>query len=283
MEIIANPRSGKDNGIIALKKVQSYLNNRNIPHTIHITNKSGHAKELAQELSEKGAKKIVALGGDGTFHEVLNGIDFNKSSLGFIPAGRGNDFAKSSKISLNTEEALEAIIRGNPETYDYIQIGDLRCLNVAGTGLDVDVLKYTANRNNKITYAGSLLKCLLNYKPYTIQVELDGQTKEYSCVMAGLCNGNQFGGGLKLCPPAKPDDGKLDLVVIEKPPRVPTFFLIPCFAKGNHMQKTFVKHFLCDKVKITTPAPIQLDGEIYYNQSFDAQIVTGGVKTFAQL
>lgn len=283
MEIIANPKSGKNNGSIALKKVQAYLNNRNIPHTIHITNKSGHAKELAKELSAKGAKKIVALGGDGTFHEVLNGIDFSKSSIGFIPAGRGNDFAKASKISMNTEEALEAIIKGTPATYDYIQIGDLRCLNVAGTGLDVEVLKYTENKNNKITYIGSLLKCLLNYKPYTIQVELDGLIQTYKCVMAGLCNGNQFGGGIKLCPPATHDDGKLNLIIIEKPPRIPTVFLMPCFVKGKHMHKPFVKHFLCDQVKITTPAPIQLDGEIYFNHAFDAHIVTGGVKTFAQL
>ncbi len=283
MEIIANPHSGKDKGNIVLKKIQAYLNARNIPYTIHLTKEQGHAKDLAKKLCTKGADKIVAVGGDGTFHEVLNGMDFSQSRLGFVPAGRGNDYAEGTGLSIDPCKAIATVADGKPVEYDFMEVDSVRCLNVGGTGLDVSVLQHTANKNNKISYTGSLVRCLLNYKPYTIQVELNGETKTYSCVMAGICNGSQFGGGIKLCPPAKHDDGKMNLIIIEKPVGIPTIFVMPGFVKGHHMNKNYVKHFLCENVKITTPAPIQLDGEIYYDLKFDAKIVPGGLKTFAQL
>lgn len=280
MEIIANPTSGKNNGNLVLQQVQSYLNSRNIPYNVHITKEVGHGKLLAQQLSHSGAKTIVALGGDGTCHEVLNGIDFNKSRMGIIPSGRGNDYAMGTGISLDPCKTISAIVAGKFTDNDYIQVGNLRCLNVAGTGLDVSVLQHTANSSNKLSYTTSLAHCLLNYKPYSITVEVEGQVKQYSCVMVGVCNGTQFGGGIKLCPVAKHNDGFLDLVIIEKPVGIPTIFVMPGFVKGKHMNKSYVKHILCKQVKIISNAPIELDGEIYQNEPFEAEIKPGGLKTF---
>lgn len=281
MDIIANPHSGKDNGASVLQQVKSYLDGRNIPCTIHLTQEAGHAKQLAQKLCSSGAKTVVALGGDGTFHEVLNGMDFSRSRMGLIPAGRGNDYAEGTGVDLDPLQAAAAIVSGVPADYDYIQVDSVRCLNVGGTGLDVSVLQHTAHKNNKISYTGSLVHCLLHYKPYTIEIECNGETSQHSCVMVGVCNGTQFGGGIKLCPPARHDDGKMDLIIIEKPVGIPTILVMPGFVKGHHMNKSYVRHILCDSARITTPAPIQLDGEIYHNLKFDASIVAGGFKTFA--
>ena len=99
--------------------------------------------------------------------------------------------------------------------------------------------------------------------------------------MIGVCNGTQIGGGMRISPLSNASDGKLDIVIIEKPKRIPTIFLVSTFKKGKHLKKSFVHHIICDSVKITPPAPIQLDGEIYYGLPFDASIVVGGLKTFA--
>ncbi len=281
MDIIANKSSGKGNGAKCLEAIESYLNEREIQYTVHETNCTGHGKTLTKELSANGAQTIVALGGDGTFHEALNGIDFDKSRLGFIPAGRGNDFASGTgSACLDPVKAIADIVRGEHKDLDYIQIGDKRCLNVAGTGLDVEVLLKTAKSKNILTYAASLFRCLLHYKPYRVEVEIDGQTTEYDCIMVGVCNGTQIGGGMKLCPVSIADDGKLDVMIIEKPKRVPTVFVMPKFIKGKHMGKDYAHHVICESVKIKTPAPLQLDGEIYYDLDFDAHVVKGGVKTF---
>lgn len=282
MDIIANVTSGKGRGAKCLAAVESYLQKHNVSYTVHKTAYAGHGKELAQKLCESGSQTVVALGGDGTFHEVLNGMDFTKARMGLIPAGRGNDFAIGAHAaSLDPTKAIADIVRGEPKDLDYIQIADKRCANVAGTGLDIEVLLKTANSKNKLSYAASLFRCVLKFKPYDVEVTVDDTTTAYKCIMIGVCNGTQIGGGMKLSPLSNAGDGKLDIVVIEKPKHIPTVLLVPTFMKGKHMKKPFVHHIICDKVKITTPAPIQLDGEIYYDLPFDASIVAGGFKTFA--
>ncbi len=285
MDIIANPNSGKGNGKKFLEKVKATLDERFIPYTVHETTCTGHGKQLAEQLCAADGgdepKTIVALGGDGTFHEVLNGINFDKARLGLIPAGRGNDFAiGTGAASLDPAIAVSDIVRGEPNELDYIQISDKRCLNVAGTGLDVDVLLRTAKAHNKITYTASLFKCLLKFKPYHVSVTANDETIDYDCIMAGVCNGTQIGGGIRLAPIAKANDGKLDIIVMEKPKHVPTIFVMPKFVKGKHMNAQYTHHIVCESVKIETSAPVQLDGEIYYDLKFDAEIVKGGVKTF---
>ncbi len=286
MDIIANIGSGKGRGSKYLEAVKSVLDERAIDYTVHVTNAVGHGKQLAEQISELGSENgaprvIVALGGDGTFHEALNGIDFDKARLGLVPAGRGNDFAiGTNAASTDPTEAIADILRGEPRELDYIKVGDKRCLNVAGTGLDVEVLLRTARAHNKITYTASLFKCLLKYKPYHVEVTVNGETTGYDCIMAGVCNGTQIGGGIRLAPIAVADDGKLDIIIMKKPKRVPTVFVMPRFVKGKHMDKPYTVHVECERVKIETTAPIQLDGEIYYDLKFDANIVKGGVKTF---
>lgn len=284
IHIIANADSGKGKGKKCLEKAESVLARSDTPYEVHLTNGVGHGKQLATELcrSGDGGDIIVALGGDGTFHEVLNGMDFAKARMGLIPAGRGNDFALGT-LAANTdpEKAMSNILKGVPKDLDYIQISDKRCINVAGTGLDVEVLLKTAKSRNKLTYVASLFRCLLHYKPYKVTAEINGVEQEYSCIMIGVCNGTQIGGGIKLSPASKPDDGLLDVMIIEKPKHKPTLFVMPQFVKGKHMGKSYSKHIMCESVRIHTPAPVQLDGEIYYDLDFDAHIVKGGLKTFA--
>lgn len=284
MDIIANKTSGKGNGAKCLAKATAYLDERGISYTVHETARVGHAKAMTQQLCESGADVIVALGGDGTFHEVLNGMDFDKARMGLIPAGRGNDFAIGTKAaSLDPVKAIAGIVGGTPKDLDYIRISDKRCLNVGGTGLDVEVLLKTAKSKNKLSYVASLFRCLLHYKPYRVRLTANGETAEYDCIMVGVCNGTQIGGGIRISPISVADDGRLDVIIMEKPKGVPTVFVMPKFVKGKHMNKPYTKHIICDSVNIVTPAPVQLDGEIYYDLPFDAQIVKSGVKTFANI
>lgn len=284
MEIIANKSSGKGNGAKCLAAATAYLDQRGIPYNIHTTERTGHGKAIAQNLCANGADVIVALGGDGTFHEVLNGMDFEKARMGLIPAGRGNDFAIGTKAAaLDPVKAIADIVNGAPKTLDYIQVGDKRCLNVVGTGLDVEVLLKTARSKNKLSYVASLFRCLLRFKPYPVEVTTNGETQKFDCIMVGVCNGTQIGGGIKLSPISVADDGKLDILIMEKPKHTPTVLVMPKFVKGKHMGKPYTHHIVCESVKVTTPAPLQLDGEIYYDLPFDAHVVKGGVKTFAPI
>ncbi len=280
LNIIANVKSGKGRGLKNVKKVAGYCIKHNIPYALHLTNKRGHATEIASSLTQNGGT-IVALGGDGTFHEVLNGIvDLQNTVLGFIPSGRGNDFVRSQGASLNPIEALEDILRGEITAVDFIEAGGKRCLNVGGTGLDVEVLRHVEGKTNKITYVVSLLDCLKHFSSYKVKVTVNGETKEHDCVIAGVCNGRAFGGNIPLAPNADITDGKIDLVVIDMPKDGKIFPLVPKFLKGKHLNFDITHHILCDEVLIEGDQAIQLDGEIYENLTLDCRIVKGGLKTF---
>lgn len=283
MDFIVNLKSGHGSGEKNLKKITAYCDKNNIEYKVHITQEAGHATRLATELVERGSKTIVAIGGDGTFSEVLNGItSFEKTSLGFIPSGRGNDFAHGLGLPLDPIKALEIIIKNEPLALDYIQVGDKRCLNVAGTGLDIDVLKRVAGRQGKMTYLGSLLYCVWHFDPYSIDVTVNGETTNYKAVMVGICNGTQFGGGMKLSPNSRLDDGLLDVIIIQMPENGKILSPLFKFLKGKHLDLPITKVIQCEEVIIrpTDGRPVQMDGEIKENFILDCKIAKGELKTF---
>ena len=284
LDIIVNPVSGHGAGAETLSIIENHLKIKNIKYRIHHLHAAGEAKKLTARICSEDGTVIVAIGGDGTFHEVINGMDFEKARIGFVPAGRGNDFAEGAGLTFDPIKAIESVIQGIPAERDYIRVGDRRCLNVAGTGLDIEVLKMTENSKNRISYIRSLFRCLISYKPYMVSVKVNGKTSEHRCVMAAICNGNQFGGGIHLCPPAKSDDGLLDLMLV-KQPALPTFCVMPEFINGRHMKKKYVEHIVCESAVITnlSGSCVELDGEIYDDGIIEASVVKGGLKTFAQM
>ena len=278
---IVNPGSGTGNGRKIENIIVSLMSERGEPYEITETRYKGHAKELAAEFC---GERIIAVGGDGTFHEVLKGMDTQKCSLGFIPCGRGNDFAEVFGASKKPTQALRTALDGEPISIDYIKVGEnLRCLNICGTGLDVSVLEGVENKKDtKFTYLMSLINCIKHFTPYELDVTSGGETKHYSCIMVGVCNGKQFGGGMKISPLSSMTDGLLDVVTIELPKNGRIMRALWGFVRGNHLEKPYTHHFACEKVKVTSPYnyPLELDGEIYRDITLDCEIVKGGLKTF---
>lgn len=282
LDIIVNKISGKNRGGQCLQEVTDYLDTLKVEYEAHVTTQSGDAEIMARRLCENGAKTIVALGGDGTFHEVLNGMDFSHgAALGFISAGRGDDYARGTGIKNNPIEAVNDILRGDIVYTDYIRVADRRCLNVGGSGLDVSVLERTENKNTSLSYIAALAGCLLSFKPFKFNLISDnGNAFDGKAIMVGVCNGTQFGGGIKICPSSDNQDGLLDVVIMTKPKLLPCIFAMPNFIKGKHLDKKYTQHFKCKKLTVQTDCPIELDGEIYYNLEFDAEIIPNGVRTF---
>lgn len=294
INFIVNAKSGKSAGAKALAVCGNMCVSRGIAYSVHATTKQGDAEAYARKLSENGDVEIVAIGGDGTFHEVLNGIDPERATLGFVPAGSGNDFARAARLSSNPEKAFAAILHGEKKYIDYIQVGERRCLNVAGTGMDVDVLEAVYGKNNAITYYTSLVARLMRFKPYDMRIKANGQTIEKSCIMVGVCNGTAFGGGIRLSPFSSLDDGLLNVIIMEKTNRS-VFKVLPKFTKGKHMDCPETTHFTCEEIEIVNYGKhgeergdgsgslpsIELDGEIYNDIPFNCKVIRKGLKTFS--
>ncbi len=279
--IIANPKAGDKKVARLLKRTLKLLDDAGAEYVLHETHYKAHGTEIAAELTKEDGVNVIALGGDGTVHDVLNGIrNVETCNFGIIPLGTGNDFAASAKIPYNVKEAVQLILKGETKPTDYLTVGGKRCMNVGGIGIDVDVLVRCAKgkRRGKLKYLKSLIISFFKFNGYDLTIECEGETIEKKVLMVAACNGRQFGGGIRVCPVAELDDGKMDVMVVD------------CFKSKWQILRAFIqllqgkimgyphkRHFHTDGVIITPkqPCTIQLDGELYDDLEFDAKICHG--------
>ena len=224
---------------------------------------------------------LIAVGGDGTIHEVLTGItDFERVIFGYIPTGSGNDFCRSMQLPADSVAALDYILRA-----DRIGIMDVPFLTrqdktsrfgiSAGIGYDAGVcqevlatpLKKVFNRLRlgKLIYLFVALKQLIFISPGQMTVTLDGKNSfSYDRVyFTAVMNQKYEGGGFKFCPDARPDDQFLDVILAEGIGKLKLLFCLPTAFFGKHTQIRGIHIYRCKKIHIHSeqPLPIHIDGE----------------------
>ena len=281
--IISNPTAGKNKYSKNLHKVETYLREQGVAFETHISQSSRDATAIAKSLSEAGVEDFIVVGGDGTMNEVLNGLsDPTACRVGLVPSGTGNDFAEKVGLPFDVEAACDVIIHGEAKPTDYMEINGVRCMNVAGLGIDVDVLErcHKGKMKGKPKYVLSLIQSLFAFKGYKVEIVCDGKSETRDVLIAALCNGGQLGGGIKICPVAEVDDGKLDAIIVDciggKIAIVKAFIEL---MKGRVLEYPLTKHVRCESIRFIpknpTTCPVQLDGELYQNLAFDAHVCTG--------
>lgn len=288
LDFIINPNAGSFKGRRlkkTLKRIETYLHKNNIPYTIHRTNYKNHAKTLTSNLISNGATDIIGIGGDGTLHEIINGFhSFDKANLGLIPCGTGNDFATTANLPKNPVKAIELIVNNKPVYTDYMQMPGVRGMNIIGAGLDVEVLKRyeSLKRKNRFSYYMCLIKTLIKFDHIAFKTNTIGTDDEYKSFIAGIANGKQFGGGMKLCSEAKIDDGKLNFVAVESVPKSKLPKLLIKFLKGKILEHPGTTMHEVDHIKIETEvAPIvNIDGELYEDIPFEVTVVHNKLKMY---
>ncbi len=254
------------------------------PYAIEISESREELRARARELSDAG-ETVIAVGGDGTLNDVLSSIDPEKCVLGLVPAGTGNDFAVAANIPFGAA-ALDLILGGTPVETDFIDCGEgLRSMNIAGLGIDVDVLErcYRMKRgSDRGKYFRGLISSLMHYRGQRVEVCADGEKFSFTAFIAAVCNGTQFGGGIPLCPPASLGDGKLDLILARQPKRWKIPYYLVKLMHGKAPQLKIVKHILCEEAEIvqTDGESIQLDGELLSSKKLTARVVHGKLKMY---
>lgn len=275
VHVIINPKSGGGRGGRMSDAIRDALQSRGVRADIHHTTTHGHAAELARGLAAAGADAIVAAGGDGTVHDVANGIlrADRPTALGVLPVGTGNDFAKVVPGAATFEAALDVIAQPRLLRYDtgraWWDGGDEFFVNGMGTGIDVEVVRQILTLPNlpgAVKYLLGLLKALAVYQPISLSAQLNGERLDRTVMMMAIGNGVCQGGGFYLTPQARPDDGRLELCVIDQLPlwRVPA--VLPRVLRGTHGGHAAVTMRALDRVRFEAagPAPLyfQLDGEL---------------------
>lgn len=277
-------------------KAADILTYRRIAYHHRMTGKDGNAHDLTYEACEKGYRKFVAVGGDGTVHDVLNGIlDFARQSsvqlseftLGVLPVGSGNDWIKSLGIPKDFDKAIQTIARGNTAKQDVVKVSILDRVslpeekplsvsymaNIGGVGLDARVCE-TVNRKKeqgkrgKKLYISALLQHLFSRNRVRIRLECDGTDifeGEYISIAFGI--GRYSGGGMQQTPTAVLGDRLLDVTLIPELPMLKIAKEAPKLFTGRfHTVKELVQA-KCRTVAVypcgnTQDEPVEVDGEV---------------------
>lgn len=212
-----NPISGTSKKADIPDLIESTLNKDLFDYEILLTERAGHACELATKAKEDGIDLVVAIGGDGTVNEVARSIVHSNTALGIIPCGSGNGLARHLMLPMNTKKCIEIINRCEIHDLDYGTINDHPFFCTCGMGFDAFVsMKFAeAGKRGPITYVENVLREGLKYKPETYVIEDDNGTTQYKAFLISCANASQYGNNAYIAPQASMSDGWLDVIIME--------------------------------------------------------------------
>ena len=273
--VIVNPISGTGHrghaGRQRAEHAAAILSAHGLRPDVIVTERQGHARELANALRRRGVGLVFAWGGDGTVNEVASALAFTETALGIIPAGSGNGLATELGIPRDPAAAVAAGLGGSDRVIDAGELDGHLFFNVAGYGLDARVAHAFAaghGRRGLVRYVQMALRELAAYRPVTCVVTTDGVASETRALLVAIANTRQYGNGALIAPPARPDDGHLDLVVIGHRPAWLAVAQAPLLFAGRLAQLRGVRMTRITEVEIASSDPLlyHVDGEVHTAQ-----------------
>lgn len=275
--IIANPVAGHGKAQAILPKVTALLTDYGVQFDLAVTTGPRHAEALAMEFANSGYRAIVAMGGDGTLGEVVNGVmtaGQPSMPLAAIPAGTGNDFISGNCLFSHWSQAVQALVCPEIRQMDVMLVkdsGDITryAINSLGVGFDAYVVKRVAERKSKrfgsISYAFEVIRGLFRFHPEDMRVAIDGTYRNVEKVwLCAAMNSENLGGGIAVTPGAVSDDGYLHIGYLFDTPRLRLISLLFSAVKGQHVDKPGVYITKGAKGLIDAPEdfPCHMDGDL---------------------
>ncbi|WP_436514595.1 diacylglycerol/lipid kinase family protein [Ekhidna sp. To15] len=235
--IIWNPFSGGDSEALS-KKLASTLREQQIVHEVFDTIESMSATRTVMEHLDSSFTDLIIIGGDGTINESINGLKYD-IPVGIVPAGTGDDFIKNVSVGKSVEDRIQTAVNGNIVRIDLGQCNDRKFVNGVGIGFDGQIVEdMTSKRVGFLTghaaYYYHVLRILGGYKERSFKYFVDGKSMEKELILLSIGNGTTFGGGFKLMPKAKVNDGLLDVCEIGKLSPLRRFLNIGKLSNGTH-------------------------------------------------
>ncbi len=289
--MLTNPRAGRSRGTAVAEKSLDLFRQHGITVETVFSEYPGHLVEIAAREVNGSWDGIVALGGDGTLFEVINGMMQGNPELplplGVLPAGTGNSFSRDLAIRTHAD-AMDKIIAGHTRPVD---LGECLCadrrfvfINILGFGFVADVAQkaWSYRRWGALNYVIGVFIITKNLQSYPLEMEIDGQSFRRDNIFVEISNSQKTGGDMIMAPDAKIDDGLLDVVVLNKVSRLRLLSALPKIFKGTHLQMQEVEHFTARNMTFrTTPAKaLTPDGEIAGSTPISISVLPGKIRIF---
>lgn len=278
--MIVNPIAGSGLSMKSLPKIKKFLDQKDLNYEIVLTESPGRGVQLTEQAVSQGFNEVVAVGGDGTVNEVINGLLKSKSEakekcvLGVIGAGSGNDFLYGMGLPLDLEENCRIVAEGKSRLIDIgrVYLDDAEECRYFGNGIGIGfdaVVGFEAKKlkhiKGPLSYLVGALKTMFLYDNAP-EVKISCNNREYQqrSLMISIMNGIRMGGGFMMTPDSKSDDGKLDLCIAGNAGALRIFYLISQFLKGTQEGKKEITFDRTDKLRVEAVnkgLPAHLDGE----------------------
>jgi len=288
--IILNPWAGRGKAGRRQAALEEALRAAGISYTLLLTNARGHATQLAREAVQQGSDVVIAIGGDGTLNETVNGVvegnalTGRRAAFGVIPLGTGSDFVKvlENVAADDIEGGIRRILENKRRPIDLglVEVpGQVKryLLNAVGVGFDAqaaaEALKFKRLTGWAVYYL-AILKALLNYKAFPMKIHFRDEVVERRMMFATIANGRCQGAGFWLTPDAHIDDGQLDICMVDMLGIVKVLQYIPLIQKAAHthlpevrMERIPLIHITCDN-----DLPVAIDGEVVSETARDITV-----------
>lgn len=262
----ASPRAARARAQLALAVVDAHGD----PADVMVTEGAGHARELARSAVRRGARLVLAWGGDGTINEIASALAFDEVPLGIVPAGSGNGLARELGVHPRPERAIADALQAVPQPMDLGEIDGHLFANMAGIGFDAHIASRfaTATRRGFVGYASITARALTSYVPQRYRVTTGGVETAHRAILVTIANSAQFGNNARIAPGARVDDGELDLVVMEERSRIATLCQMPRLFNGT------IERVRGCTIRRVREATIASDAPMVYH--VDGEPVAGG-------
>lgn len=268
--VIINPVAGGRARLVPERRramAGEALRRAGVAGEVVLTERAGHARDLARAAVAAGRTPVVAWGGDGTINEVACALIGQPTSLGIVRAGSGNGLARELGISARPEVALAAALSGSDRLLDTGEVAGRLFLNVAGIGFDAEMAArfngLGTERRGAVRYTASVLRTVFAYRPRRYTIEADGERLQVNALLLAVANLPQYGSNAVIAPGAVPFDGLLDLVVVQGRGALGRLGLLPrLFDRTIHKAPGVLtrraRHLI---VACDTPMAYHVDGE----------------------
>jgi YegS/Rv2252/BmrU family lipid kinase len=265
IRFIANPFSGANRKRNLWRLIENHLDHDQYDFELSYTEHAGHAIELAKEAVKQEFDLVVACGGDGSVNEIAGPLIGTTTVLGVLPCGSGNGFAMHIGVGRNVPRALEHLNNGAVVTVDTCRVNEKTFVNLAGIGFDAIVARrlHGSRIRGLLGYLRYTIEETWNYQMLPVEITLDGRRIHRECLLVEVANAPVYGYGFSIVPQAKLNDGKLEVLVVNKAPK--WRYLLECWRFVNYSfhQSPLVECYTAREITITParPTALHVDGE----------------------
>ena len=284
--VVINPISGRGKGAVFGRRAMDFFDHHGVGYRMITGASADHtSRNLTAFLAqEKGCQGVVAVGGDGLVHLVLQHLAGTAIPLAVIPAGTGNDFCRTLGWPLdNIEQILHTVIAKPPSRVDLAIVDGEWFGAILSTGFD-SIVNERANAMKWPTgpskYNVAIMLVLLGFKPRLYEINIDGQRFSTKAMLIAIGNGQSYGGGMKVCPNADLHDDLLEIMVLSPISKLKFLRVFPKVYAGTHIKDPAVKILRGKRVRINSAAIAYADGERIGALPVEAESVPAALLTW---